>query len=266
VGRLFTTSGPDAVWQFGLTLFEQYGVVAFLLGIGAVAAFARPLRRQGAGLIVLAVLAGVFGMGLVAPQRLKPENVRYTAQFVTLFALVGISAVVLLGRFVASRAAVAVAVSLVAGVTMVQSVRGAATYALAVGNIQELHVAMAGWLRDRLPDGTTIAANDVGAIAYFGGHPVVDLVGLVSPDSLAFPKETRGLDAVRATRPDYVVIFPGWYPGIADHPDEFREVYRVAIAHNYVAAGNVLVVYSTPWTRHAPLPRPSSAGRPRWPA
>ncbi len=265
--RLFFTHGPNAVRQFGDTLVNQYGLAAIVMVAGFVAAFTTALRRNGAALIAISVLTASFAMGLVAPMRLKPENFRYTAQLVTLAAVLGVSALSLVWPLLTRRALRGALVAAMCAAIGYQSIDSARIYAGSVKTIEQLHVTLATWMRDHLPPGTVVAVNDIGALAYFGGHDIVDLEGLVSPEALAHPRASRGIGFTSETKPDYVAIFPTWYPDISSRPDLFPEVYRVSITDNYVSAGDVLVVYRTPWTRFPPIPgRVKNEKRRRWPA
>lgn len=49
-------------------------------------------------------------------------------------------------------------------------------------DIQTSHVAMARWIAAHLPAGTAVATHDVGAIGYYGQHPVVDTLALITPE------------------------------------------------------------------------------------
>lgn len=46
-------------------------------------------------------------------------------------------------------------------------------------DIQKLQVATARWCRDRLPATAVIATHDVGALGFYSGHAIVDVVGLL---------------------------------------------------------------------------------------
>ena len=48
--------------------------------------------------------------------------------------------------------------------------------------------------------------------------------------------------------PDVVVIFPEWYPYLAQRPIGLSEVYRIS-ARKVIAGGESLVIYRTPWSR-----------------
>jgi hypothetical protein len=135
-----------------------------------------------------------------------------------------------------------------AAVVAWRAVDRSALYAISVKNIEELHVVTGRWLAAHLPPGSRVAVNDVGAIAYFSGHRIVDLEGLVSPEVLPYRQYVdRGIRTVRDLRPDYVAIFPGWYPELAASPD-LREIHRVTIPDNVISAGETMIIYETPWT------------------
>jgi hypothetical protein len=51
--------------------------------------------------------------------------------------------------------------------------------AAGVDHINQVHVAIAGWVREKVPAQTPVAAFDIGAMGYFSKHRVVDLGGLV---------------------------------------------------------------------------------------
>jgi len=62
--------------------------------------------------------------------------------------------------------------------TAYSGVRGAQVYAENVDLINRQQVWSARWVAVSTPPGTVIAAHDIGALAYFGGRPLVDMAGL----------------------------------------------------------------------------------------
>jgi hypothetical protein len=258
--RAIVTFGPRAVSNFGATLLDQFGVASVLLPLGLLYSLLMPEHRR-IGLTMLAIFVLVpFAMGIVAPQRLKPDNVRYTGQLVAAAAPVLIAAVGFARRH---RPAVAIAIAALAvAATAARAVSSASLYAISVKNIEELHVVTGQWLRDHVPAGELVAANDVGAIAYFGGRRVLDLEGLVSPDVLPYRGlPERGLQVVLDMRPGYVVIFPAWYPEIPARADLFTEIHRVRILDNVISAGDEMIVFRTPWASGAPGDDPAGTRR-----
>lgn len=56
------------------------------------------------------------------------------------------------------------------------------TYAVENKYISDRQVAAAMWLRDNTPPDAVIGTHDVGAIGYYSGRRIVDVVGLVTPE------------------------------------------------------------------------------------
>jgi len=245
VERNLKTHGPRAVQAFWAILIDQFAWGAWLVPLGIACGIAAGTKRLS--LTLLAILLVVpFAMGITAPQRLKPDNVRYAAQLVVIAAPLMVVGV---GRLVRTIRPAVIVLAVFAVLAASRTVARADEYALSVKNIQELHVTTGRWLAEHLPPESTVAANDVGAIAYFSGLRVLDLEGLVSPDVLPYRQFVdRGIRTVRDMRPDYLAILPGWYPEIAASP-EFREIHRISIVDNMIAAGDSLVIYVPPWTR-----------------
>jgi hypothetical protein len=54
----------------------------------------------------------------------------------------------------------------------------AVRYARATAAIRDTDVSYAAWIKGNLPADAVVAVKDVGAVAYLGGHRIVDLLGL----------------------------------------------------------------------------------------
>jgi hypothetical protein len=259
--RALLTHAPAAVVKFGETLVDQFRLAAIAVPLGMVLCFAPSLRRRGAWVIALALVAAPFAMGATAPQRLKPDNVRYVGQLVCLAAVVGVAGVwLMVGNRVPKSVSTLLMAALVLG-PVSRAYAQAPFYALSVKNIQQLHVATGRWACEHLPQGSTLALNDIGAIAYFSRHAVIDLEGLVTPEALSYRGPGRGLRFAEEVKPDYVAVFPSWHPDFMQAPERFEEVHRVSIIDNYIAGDSVIVVYRTPWTRQPPIRNPVPEAR-----
>lgn len=143
-------------------------------------------------------------------------------------------------------------------------VQGALFYARNVANVQESDVAVARWLAPRLPPAAVLAVNDIGAIKFLLPNRVVDLAGIATPEvrrrmaaaaARGMPWERALLDFLGEQRPDYLVIFPDWFPNLSRDP-RFRPVGGLRVRENITMGGDEVVVYATPWTRH-PLREPA---------
>ena len=247
--RALLTHAPAALWKFAEILREQLPLLVALLPIGAVV-LATATRRRVGWLMVASLVLVPLAIGATSPDRLKPDNARYVPQLVALAGVVAIVGLAPVVRFLAtSRILTAVACCLLL-LPLADRVRAAsAPYAQAVGNIEQMHVVMGRWLAANTPPDALVAVNDIGAIAYFGHRRILDLEGLVSPEALAYRRlgTGRGLALVEAMRPDYVVIFPTWFPDLMKATDRFTEVHRIAIVHNLVAGDSVMVAFRTEW-------------------
>ncbi|MDP9120384.1 MAG: hypothetical protein M3O15_03300 [Acidobacteriota bacterium] len=143
-------------------------------------------------------------------------------------------------------------------------------FAQSVANVHDSDVRVARWLAARLPREAVLAVNDIGALKYFTANRVVDLVGIATPEfRREVTRETlsgvRWQDAVFAAlgrrHPDYLVIFPSWFPSIT-HDSRFHPVYGVKIPDNITMGGTELLVYATPWTRYPLRQLPGDAPKP----
>ena len=85
--------------------------------------------------------------------------------------------------------------------------------------IREAPVSIGNWLRGHVPPGSTVAVNDVGAVAYFSGLRTFDLVGLatngVAPAANNGPGTLyeRLADLPAPARPGFFSIYDDW-PGV----------------------------------------------------
>ncbi len=142
------------------------------------------------------------------------------------------------------------ALALLAG--MLWALPGAATrHAWGVQNIERMQVDIGRWVASRTDPSARLALNDVGAITYLSRREVIDVMGLVTPAILRHRRdgETGVLRYIEQTCPDYLILFPAWFPRITSMPDRFEPVYRVHLDHNTVAGADEMVVYESVWSR-----------------
>ena len=144
----------------------------------------------------------------------------------------------------------------VLAVSLLRHPGAAKTYSLNVKNTNEMQVAIGRWLKENAAPDALIAVNDIGAIGLFSDLRVLDLQGLVTPEVLALRDMRRRLDGsasaalfefITEHRPDYLVVFPQWYPGLDGRRDLFTPVYVVAIEDKITNGAPVMIVYRTIW-------------------
>jgi arabinofuranosyltransferase len=247
--------------EWGGALLRDHLALPALVAVGLVAGRAGRLRW-----LVAALLLHPVAMALIAPyQGPSFQSGRYSSHLLPLavvVALVGLDR--MLGWLSASRWRVAVCALLLVGLVW-RLPAGAESYAWGVQNINAMQVVLGRWVAARTPPDTLIALNDVGALSYFGERRVIDLVGLATPEIL--PYRRQGLDGLLRYLgrrcPEYLVIFPAWFPELAARADLLRPVTGVTLPYNVVAGAATMTVYETAWHRDrqpAPLACPAPPG------
>ncbi len=200
------------------------------------------------GVITLGLLAHPLGMALLAPYRGPAfQEGRYSIHLLPLAVLT--VAVAFGGRRDAPPAAgrrarivVMLAWLAVAAVTLGPA---ATRYGWAVQNINAMQVHLGRWVDASVPKTARIAVNDIGAIAYFSRREVIDLMGLVTPEIIPYRRQGEGgvIRYLKEACPQYVIIFPAWFPRLASSSDTLEPVYRVRLERNEVAGAAEMVVY-----------------------
>jgi hypothetical protein len=214
-------------------------------------------RRVGRalGLVELALVAHPLGMALLAPYRGPAfQEGRYSIHLLPLAVLAIAVAVGSPGTDRAAAAApalgrrrwglglAAAAWLAIAAATLVPA---ATRYAWGVQNINAMQVHLGRWVDAQLPKSARIALNDIGAIAFFSRRDVIDLMGLVTPEIIPYRRrgESGVMDYISETCPDYVIIFPAWFPRLAASTETLQSIYSVRLERNEVAGAPEMVVY-----------------------
>jgi len=248
--------GPDT-----LSLAVQYVAVLAYYGlltnppaliVAPIGAFALwRMRGEARALVAWPVLLLVF-QAVLSP--LLYHFGRYAMPLQPFFALWAVTGLARLTRTPTKgqtwRGALPSLALVVVGVLTLGTWAGA--YARSVYEINTMQVGIGKWVRDHVPAGAPIALNDIGAITYIGGHPAIDVVGLVSPAFISLQRETPAsraerdvFAALRRQGARYLIIFPAWYPQLAAQPG-LHKVYSVTIRHPIVVGAPTMVVYKMP--------------------
>jgi len=214
-------------------------------------------RRHGRAALLPAsiLLLHPLGMALLAPYRGPAfQEGRYSIQLLPLAICVAVTALSPSDQGWLRRAIVV----LFLAASAVPLWSGAGRYAWAVQNIDAMQVHLGHWVSEHTPPGARLALNDVGAIVYLGRREAVDVMGLVTPAIIPYRREgEKGvLRYLERACPDYLIIFPAWFPELVSRGDRFTPVYRVRLERNTVAGADEMVVYETAWNRWSRAPRP----------
>jgi hypothetical protein len=214
-----------------------------LLPLVVLPAMALAWRRRGAplGVLSLALLAHPLGMALLAPYRGPGfQEGRYSIHLLPL-ALV-VVAVGIGGALPSRRRAASIAWLALALWALPPA---AERYAWGVQNIEAMQVSIGRWVHANVPPTARLAVNDIGAIAYVSRREILDLMGLATPEILPYRRqgEEGVIRFVSESCPDYVIIFPTWFPRLAARTDLLEAIHRVRLDRVEVSGGPEMVVY-----------------------
>jgi hypothetical protein len=254
---------------FGI-LFRPQPYMALLAGAGVLALIERLGTPRDRGLLpALWLLAPPVAYSILSPGGRSPlvgNFGRYYFPFFPILVVLGIlglerAAAALGPRLRAGRLRLpvrALLIVLILWPTFSTLVQGAGRYTQNVANVQDSDVAMARWLAPRLHPDAVLAVNDIGALKFLLPNRVIDLAGIANPEirqevNRALrekrPWEPVMAEEIAKRRPDYLVIFPGWFPTLSQDP-RFRPLHGIPIRDNITMGGDEIVVYATPWTRY----------------
>lgn len=153
----------------------------------------------------------------------------------------------------------ALLLALVLWPTLTAAYKGSGHYLQAVSNIQDGDVQIAEWLADNVDERALLAVNDVGAIKYLLPNQVLDLAGIIHPESTRLIGDARAagedwhvgiLRFLEQHQPDYLVIFPAWYPRLTELDARYQPMFELEVRNNIALGGTKITVFSTPWTRY----------------
>jgi len=201
--------------RFGSEAFPVLEGVGVILLPGLVLILISALRHRAWG--VLAAIAWFIGFLALYAWRLPVtyQHGRYVMPAMPIFFLLGLAGLV---EFVSLRGPywrwiISISWRLIAGGVLVSFwVLGALHYSQDVAFIESEMVATAKWVSANVPPDALVAAHDIGSLGYYGGHDLVDLAGLVSPEVIPFLRnENRIATYLNERNVSYLVTFPDWY-------------------------------------------------------
>ena len=248
------------LWRLGSVGLQPFIGAQILLAPGLAAAGWQALRGRRLEIGLPLLWAAVFLAAYVLRLPVTYQYGRYVMPVIPVLVAAGVGGLAgglrlrasQLGPRLLSRAWAA-ALGVLLGVFWVW---GAVLYRRDVRLIETEMVAAARWINLNTPPGAVIAAHDVGALGYFGGRPLLDLAGLVSPDVIPFIRdEARLADWLDASGADYLLTFPGWYPRLAAAAAG-SEGFRTGAPYAPAAGGENLVVYRWPPVAQSNTPAP----------
>jgi len=121
-------------------------------------------------------------------------------------------------------------------------------YADSCRYIGDRQVMAAKWLHEHLPETAVVATHDVGAIAFYSGRRIVDMVGLISPEMIgnfgSLEKLTQYLIRKKVT---HLALLRNWFEVVNEDPllqtdqmhPEIMEVFPFDPARTHFVPGGV---------------------------
>jgi len=201
--------------------------------------------------LVAYLLVFPFSLGLYRPWGGQlGRYIVYAVPFGVILAVIGLERVSRRALGTRFAAGVVVVGALCLGWQAYSARKVGITHGWNVQNINGMQRFVAEATRKATAPGDTIAVNDVGAIGYFSGCYVVDLVGLVSVQ-MSFP------EYLRHYRPKYMIIFPDWFQAFAtmdwktnqvvfydaDSTYKYSPFLGVRLKKNTISSRNTMYLY-----------------------
>ncbi|MBX3066438.1 MAG: hypothetical protein KF726_25890 [Anaerolineae bacterium] len=187
---------------------------------------ARPFQRINLlyliPLLWSAALILLFVIRLPAPY----QHGRYIIPALPTFIVIGVGATVQLVsrryRGMIGRVAVRTLGFTTMGIFVLFFVIGATTFATDVQLIESDMVVAAQWLAQNIPADQLLAVHDIGAVGYFAPRPILDIAGLITPETIPYyydPDNMLRLMQERGAR--YLMVlptqmYPQWQPYVCE--------------------------------------------------
>jgi len=206
------------IQRIGLQILQPLVGVGIVIVPGYIYALATSIKQRNWGILIASVwLLGYLG---IYAWRLPVlyQHGRYAMPVIPLILIIGIAGVILIKERLHTRAGKLITSGwqvAISSILIIFWLRGAYAYAQDVAVIESEMVTVAKWVSDNIPEGSLVAAHDIGALGYFGRREIVDLAGLISPAVIQFLRDERQLaEYLNKTEVNYLISFPDWYPSL----------------------------------------------------
>jgi len=120
----------------------------------------------------------------------------------------------------------------------------------AVGNINDMQVHIGYWLDENTPPDAVFATHDAGALRFFSGRTMIDLVGLVSPDiihgNMTYREQVQYLYDHGC---NYFVFFDDifhWWTQFFPY-GAYSNIYSVTLPENVICGRDTMSVFEIHW-------------------
>ena len=131
-----------------------------------------------------------------------------------------------------------------------QYVEQATHFGVSAGNINDMQVHLGYWLDENTPPDAVFAIHDAGAIPFFSGRVIIDLVGLVSPDiTHGNMTDVEKMQYLYDNGCNYFVYFDDliWYYERYFPANALTKIYTVSLDNNVICGRDTISVYQISW-------------------
>ncbi len=124
-----------------------------------------------------------------------------------------------------------------------------AHYRKSVEDMRMGDIRVARWAAANLPRDAVLVVHDLGAMAYYAPQRLLDLVGIASPEALAYRRQGRLVSFIDDRKPDYLIFIKDWGGFLGSRLKEFPPVMIFKVPNTIIFSSDEIWVCRTPWTR-----------------
>lgn len=98
------------------------------------------------------------------------------------------------------------------GIAVFNFVDGKKYYAYECRSFLQRHIKLSYWIKENLPGDVSIATHDIGAIGYFTGKRVIDIIGLMDKEAVGISRDPQRIRTFLDKRKcDYIAVINKWF-------------------------------------------------------
>lgn len=242
-------------------------LLAPFCALGMIRTVVQTAKRQFApGLIPLLFVLGMFLAYWIKLPYLY-QNGRYMMPVLPFYLFIGLvgmdwalSAAIRYWKSSAPEALISRLGLILMGIMVVQFGIGAwnerTSYQESCKYIADRQVRTGHWIRENLPEDAIIATHDVGALAYYSGRKIVDMVGLVTPEMIPRIGDLRLLQQfLREQGVTHLALLRNWFEVVNVNPlfqtneltPEIMEVFAFEPERVHFTTSQVAWLTATGW-------------------
>ena len=206
-------------WSQLWVMFSSHGgeILTALASLGILWILTDVLKHRTTRIYLLA-----YPLAMIILYRVKLpylfQDGRYLVPILPFVILLAVTGSIRTAQLLSKRASVVAIVSSLAlilmAVTELTNVSDAVTnLAREDAYIYNLQVRTAEWCAQNLPSKAVIATHDIGALGFYSGHQILDLIGLANPEMIPYLKKPGPAitTALRKHGVTYAALLDNWY-------------------------------------------------------